>query len=547
MKRSYIFAAAALMALSAGAQSFTIYNKNGETIGFNNENIEKIEFSTRTIQEPELTVIDFNEVMTGINPADGIISLTENPLGLGQINISTNGRYSVDSKAGKKIILATPDGKVFEKKADDPGMYTYRNTFEETTDFRYDFDLDGYTVPGIYYLYIPEGTYVDFHDNPLGATSRVYIIETPAPKQTTTITPAPGIVEAIETINLKLDSYPVVEAVLNAKAYVRTGNSTDPVQVLTPAVAADGTITLTLSPVIKAPGFYTISIPAGTFSLRTAEGEKTYMNEEIKFVYEIKGSAQAAPKIGDFYYSDGSWSSVLVDRGDIKPIGVVFYLGEALEYSDSASNYTIKDGSAPMSEFHGYVVALRDATAVHEENGKVTHNDVWWSFWDGNDHGCGGSTNTGDFKGYTNTQCIKARADKDFGGLKNSNDNFPATYYATVSFENECPAPAQSSGWFLPSIAQLKYIYDRAYFDKSDITGIPTACVENSLKELESYNGDPMDARDTYYWSSTEYVDAYQQRFRAYYITFGSNFIHQGGVQWYNKNMEMRVRSVLAF
>ena len=120
-----------------------------------------------------------------------------------------------------------------------------------------------------------------------------------------------------------------------------------------------------------------------------------------------------------------------------------------------------------MPEFHGYVVSLRDATYYDGE-----HNPVAWSFYDGWDDGCSCSVSTNDFLGYNNTAAIRARANKDFNGLSGESSNFPATYYATDYFDAQVPAPAQSSGWFLPSAYQLKYIYDRVYF-------IPTAVTAN--------------------------------------------------------------------
>lgn len=34
----------------------------------------------------------------------------------------------------------------------------------------------------------------------------------------------------------------------------------------------------------------------------------------------------------------------------------------------------------------------------------------------------------------------------------------PATYYAVVAYEDDCPAPTNSSGWFLPSIGQMNLL-----------------------------------------------------------------------------------------
>ena len=63
------------------------------------------------------------------------------------------------------------------------------------------------------------------------------------------------------------------------------------------------------------------------------------------------------PRIGDIYYSDGTWSTELDENKT--PIGVVFCLGAGK--GDAASLYTTKGGEQ-MTEIKGYVVALVDAT-----------------------------------------------------------------------------------------------------------------------------------------------------------------------------------------
>lgn len=65
-----------------------------------------------------------------------------------------------------------------------------------------------------------------------------------------------------------------------------------------------------------------------------------------------------------------------------------------------------------------------------------------------------------DWNGYSYTQSIITTA----GGESNLNGTmeagYPATYYAVVSYRNAVPAPASSSGWFLPAIGQLKSLFD---------------------------------------------------------------------------------------
>lgn len=64
-------------------QSFTVISKSGEKTGFNNSEVESIEFSMSSLNPaPVLHTIDFGSVMTGIEPAEGLVDITANPNGI---------------------------------------------------------------------------------------------------------------------------------------------------------------------------------------------------------------------------------------------------------------------------------------------------------------------------------------------------------------------------------------------------------------------------------------------------------------------------------
>lgn len=178
------------------------------------------------------------------------------------------------------------------------------------------------------------------------------------------------------------------------------------------------------------------------------------------------------------------------------------------------------------------MIALRDATSCEGADG-----NVWWSPFN-NDHGGGCSTDTEDFMGYTNTLSIATTA----GTITES--NYPAAYMATTFYESVCPAPAQSSGWFLPSAGQWKYIYDRVYFDE-DKSG--RACLVNSFAALDDGTYEPLYRSGAEYWSSTEKIDAYAISNFAYYFCFDESMFKPGFVANYRKNAGFMVRSILAF
>ena len=279
---------------------------------------------------------------------------------------------------------------------------------------------------------------------------------------------------------------------------------------------------------------------AQTMTVNTIDGKQVVFNlteiQDVVFSDETPDIPQSSARIGDYLFDDGTWSTHL--KGDASPIAVVFYVGEATVYGDHTSFYTLKDGVTPMEEIHGYAIALNDATIADGEN-----FTVWWSAWNNNDEGAGCSTGTEDFLGYTNTKSITASAEAK-GGLSSADDNYPAAYYASVAYEEVCPAPENTSGWFLPSAYQFKYIFDRAYFDE-DNSG--RACVANSFAALGIDKAVPLLTDDAEFWTSTEYVDSYGYSNWAYYFNFDARSISPGFIANYRKNSGMRVRPVIVF
>lgn len=269
------------------------------------------------------------------------------------------------------------------------------------------------------------------------------------------------------------------------------------------------------------------------------DGADSVLSEALGFTTAARNVV--APAIGDFYYSDGTWSTELDETKE--PIAIVFYTGIATEFFDNKAYYKVKDGSGPMEEFHGYAVALHDADPQFENEYGVVECGVWWSFWDGNAAPTGVSIELDDFLGYTNTLAIQSNCivlKKEFSA---SEDSYPAAYYATRGYEAAYPSPAKSSGWFLPSAYQLQYIWDQVYFNNS---GNLKGWLEQSF-EILGDKATPMYRRDAEYWSSTEFIDSSAHSYRAYYVCFDSAMFQPGYTAWYNKDYPMCVRSVLAF
>ena len=266
---------------------------------------------------------------------------------------------------------------------------------------------------------------------------------------------------------------------------------------------------------------------ATNYQIAVAASDLTMGNSQVQNI-EFTTENRPAPRVGDFYYADGSWDSVLDVAAN--PIGVVFHVGK--HTTDSAS-YMMKDGETALGEFHGYVVAAWDATY---DAASGLNNGVAW----GNQGvTVGTSTSLQDFMGYSNSMKVLAAAN---GVLENSSsDNYPAFYYAMVKYEESYPAPSTSSGWFMPSAYQLLYMWEE--FDPTDAE---EAVIENQLALLaESGMGAEMYARDSEYWSSTERNNSPDMH--VHYVVYDEASTTPGRIDYWNKRNNMRVRAILAF
>lgn len=179
------------------------------------------------------------------------------------------------------------------------------------------------------------------------------------------------------------------------------------------------------------------------------------------------------PKVGDFFYKDGSWSSTYKATAGNPCIGLVFATGSGV--GDKASNYPGKG----MEKIRGYVMALKDT------NAGVSRFSTLASL-----QSDGVSTNGKRCSGYTDTQAISRSADY-------SAANYPAVA-ACLAYNEAVPTPAGTSGWYLPSGAQLTAIA-LAYYNFAEATeGILYQQLEQLRKEGVAA---PMGRNN--YWTST--------------------------------------------
>lgn len=277
--------------------------------------------------------------------------------------------------------------------------------------------------------------------------------------------------------------------------------------------------------------------------------------------YKIDGltpiEKQATLQVGDYFCkdSDNKWYIIPQEATpDGNVIGIVFHVGKhETDLFDYYSQPLTEDGpTIPNGVFHGYVVALTDA-----------HNDdnvqLRWEYGPNGQYDIfvGTSTSTDDWNGYSNSLKFHEFVNDD----KNKTagwemKHFPAalaceTYGNRTTDQNGDPAdgkydwqqplaaPQNTSGWFLPSRGQLKYLYQKSYFLSSRMTNVKKCTMNdcNYKDKIKGFNTSLL----AYYWSSTEhYSSTYPNhacgvRFRNGDCTYG------------NKNTDLGVRAVLAF
>mgnify|MGYP001214540004 CR=1 FL=1 len=225
-------------------------------------------------------------------------------------------------------------------------------------------------------------------------------------------------------------------------------------------------------------------------------------------------------QVGDYLLADGNIvgkDETLTEEQKASVIAIVFHAGH---HENDASDYSAT--GIGQQKCHGYAVALQDAT-----NGYCQ-----WGVY-GTELGCCPTDGSGkkqnnysapdiDWSGYAWTQkIITAAGGKD--KLNATEDSgYPATYYAVVDYAHKVPSPANSTGWFLPSIGQMWNVYqNRAslFEGKTVVSGL----------------------KSDWYWSSSEYYRSPASL--ALYVS-----VYGGNVSGYDKgNRDSSVRPVLAF
>lgn len=201
-------------------------------------------------------------------------------------------------------------------------------------------------------------------------------------------------------------------------------------------------------------------------TLHYKSGEvKTFDLTELDYMEFDNGDTPmepAAPKVGDYFYSDGTWSDgglVSIDANgcnavwaDEKPapvegktvIGIVFQTNpERIAEADRDAGFT-----------HGYVIGCKNIQDPNKSNFAQYPETVWftsgktWVISDANGVKKQAKSCYENLDGRTETQKMFDKNDENY-----YSEDIPMFYYGTTAYP--VAAPENTSGWFIPSSGQM--------------------------------------------------------------------------------------------
>lgn len=195
------------------------------------------------------------------------------------------------------------------------------------------------------------------------------------------------------------------------------------------------------------------------------------------------GEVVASPKVGDYFFTDGTWSSSLDENKNVA--GVVFAVkgdgtGSAIE-SDGTTNYSNVDGAADVL---AWVIAAKDASTG--ANVKFYAGDASMSLPENMGEG------KDDIKGYSNTALWVKASETDYEAASTAK-----------AYNVEITGDTKTSGWYLPSIGQMLAL-GKVYAEKGENDTTTSLAVKKSFEALTAGGGDSAAAMTLgNYWTST--------------------------------------------
>ena len=293
---------------------------------------------------------------------------------------------------------------------------------------------------------------------------------------------------------------------------------------------------------VKANGIDVQSVTSGTW---VANGEENVTSKKVKQSFTADEL-----KIGDYFYSDGTWSdgglrklyadgSMVIAAEKPVPVSGKTVVGIVFQTDKSRIGAKEKEKLGGEDKAHGLVMALKNATT----------DQRWGPF--GQDEGLTKcvtkADDYNDISGYGNCEHIRTN--------RGNFDNYPA-FKAAYDYNTTCPVSATTTGWYLPASGQwwniLQNLGGCPVFAKQDEQtssqsgdftwtgqGDVPAALNAWMEKIATDSKDNFRNGD-WLWSSSEYSD---NRARLWYVSSRGTVCSD----WTSKSSDVDVRPVLAF
>ena len=293
---------------------------------------------------------------------------------------------------------------------------------------------------------------------------------------------------------------------------------------------------------VKANGIDVQSVTSGTW---VANGEENVTSKRVKQSFTADEL-----KIGDYFYSDGTWSdgglrklyadgSMVIAAEKPVPVSGKTVVGIVFQTDKSRIGAKEKEKLGGEDKAHGLVMALKNATT----------DQRWGPF--GQDEGLTKcvtkADDYNDISGYGNCEHIRTN--------RGNFDNYPA-FKAAYDYNTTCPVSATTTGWDLSASGPRGTV-------PQNLGGCPVFAKQD--EQTSSQSGDftwtgqgdvpaalnawmekiATDSKDNFrngdwLWSSSEYSD---NRARLWYVSSRGTVCSD----WTSKSSDVDVRPVLAF
>lgn len=183
--------------------------------------------------------------------------------------------------------------------------------------------------------------------------------------------------------------------------------------------------------------------------------------KDIDYVdFDDLGADTPDPKVGDYFYSDGTWSDgglVSIDPDGCnavwaasKPSPVEGKTVIGIVFSTDPGRIAEEDAAAGFT--HGYVIGCRNIQDPAKANFALWPETVWYAGMYANKEVIPvskfASTCYKNLSGRTETATMLEKQDPQYIA-----EDVPMFYYGTTGYPVE--APSTTSGWFIPSVGQM--------------------------------------------------------------------------------------------